>query len=157
MIKEILVEVDHILENNLFFVFEGLAVLELVLETIKSFSNHDGDIVSDLKPKIVINFSRVSNSLEDLSVRWDTSRSSRLSSFSLGFSSLLKVESLPPFSIMDISSLMNLLSSWSLTIYDIDEEFTSNIIHYYIDLWLEYFKWIMIFTVNLNIFNITLL
>lgn len=69
MIKEILVEVDHILENNLFFVFEGLAVLELVLETIKSFSNHDGDIVSDLKPKIVINFSRVSNSLEDLSVR----------------------------------------------------------------------------------------
>ena len=64
--KKLLIKVYHILKDDFLFVFEGFAVLILLVESVKSFSNHYSDEVSYLCPYVAVDLSSCCDSFHDL-------------------------------------------------------------------------------------------
>ncbi len=64
--KQILIKIHHVLQNDLFLIFEGFAVFVLFVESVQGLSDYHSDIVSYLCPNVTVNLSSHGYSFEDL-------------------------------------------------------------------------------------------
>jgi hypothetical protein len=64
--KKILVEINQVLKDDFLFVLKSLAVLVLIVEPIKSFSNNHCEEISDFSPDVTVNFPARCNAFENL-------------------------------------------------------------------------------------------
>lgn len=111
LIEQLLIEVDHVLQNNFLFILKGLTILKLLIIPIKSLPDHHCDIIPYLDPNITIDLSWLSDSLNHLQLNTHLHPSIlSLATFISAFSHDGKLKACRPF----ISYLFSLLLACSV-------------------------------------------